>query len=307
MPAPTDHPRPRGLRHWPTWIGVAILKLLARLPVRVQRVLGVALGFVLFHGMRSRRRFARRNLALCFPDMDRHARARLLRRNFRSLGLGTFEFMRAWWGDLDGLVACSTVSGLEHVEAARAQGRGALLLSGHFHSFELSGRILITQCPIGAMYRPHEDRAFDWAVRQGRARYCEALFERDEVRPAIRYLKGGGRLWYAPDQDMRGRDTVFVPFFGVSANTITATHQLARLSRAVIIPFRHRRKPSGIGYEIELLPALEDFPSDDPVADAARINAVIESLVRHAPDEYLWIHRRFKRRPPGAARVYPKR
>jgi KDO2-lipid IV(A) lauroyltransferase len=103
---------------------------------------------------------------------------------------------------------------------------------------------------------------------------------------------------------MRGRESVFVPFFGIPAHTITGTRDLARLGNAAIIPFKHRRKPDGTGYEIELLPALEDFPSDDPVADTARINAVIEALVRHAPDEYLWIHRRFKRRPEGQPKVY---
>jgi KDO2-lipid IV(A) lauroyltransferase len=254
--------------------------------------------------MRNRRRFATRNLELCLPELDAAARATLLRANFRSLGTGTFEFMRAWWGALGKLPERSSIRGIEHLEAANAAGRGVLMLSGHFHSFELCGRLLTTKYAAGAMYRPHAGKAFDWAVRRGRARYADALFERDEIRPAIRYLRKGGVLWYAPDQDMRGRESVFAPFFGVSANTITGTRDLARVGNAAVVPFKHRRKPDGSGYEIELLPALENFPSDDATLDAARINAVIEELVRYAPDEYLWIHRRFKRRPEGEPKLY---
>ena len=301
--APADRP-PLSPRHWLSWLGIGALVLLARLPSRVQRGLGALLGAILFQVLRGRRRFAGRNLALCFPELDAAARDTLLRRNFRSLGRGTFEFMRAWWGPLGALERRSSITGIEHLERANAEGRGALLLSGHFHSFELCGRLLTTQHAAGAMYRPHADKAFDWAVRRGRARYAAALFERDEIRPAIRFLRRGGVLWYAPDQDMRGRESVFVPFFGIAANTITGTRDLARLGNAAVIPFKHRRKPDGTGYEIELLPALEDFPSDDAVRDTARINAVIEELVRFAPDEYLWIHRRFKRRPEGEPKVY---
>jgi len=137
---------------------------------------------------------------------------------------------------------------------------------------------------------------------QGRLRYAAAMFSNEEIRPAMRHLKQGGLLWYAPDQDMRGKDTVFAPFFGVPAATITATHQFARLSGCAVVPFFHRRE--GADYVLRIAPPLADFPTSDAVADSAQVNAAIEAMVREAPSQYLWLHRRFKRRPPGMSSPY---
>jgi KDO2-lipid IV(A) lauroyltransferase len=130
------------------------------------------------------------------------------------------------------------------------------------------------------------------------------MFDKDDIRGTVRYLRAGGTLWYAPDQDMRSKDTVFAPFFGVPAATITATHHLARLSGALVVPFFHHRLPGGRGYVLRLGAPLENFPSADILADTARINTCIEDMVRAAPEQYLWVHKRFKTRPPGAAPVY---
>ena len=125
------------------------------------------------------------------------------------------------------------------------------------------------------------------------------MFTKEELRATVKYLKRGGTVWYAPDQDMRGKDSVFVPFFGIQASTITATHHLARLSGAAVIPFFHKRLDGG-GYALRLEAPLDDFPTDDAVADTARVNTCIERMVREAPSQYLWVHKRFKTRPPGA-------
>jgi KDO2-lipid IV(A) lauroyltransferase len=298
---------PRALlapRHWPAWLGVGLAGLAAWLPWPLARGLGVALG-ALAHALAGRRRrWAAVNLALCFPELDAAARRRLLRANFRSLGIGLVEFARAWWGPLGSLAARSTLVGVERLEAARAEGRGVILLSGHFHTLEICGRILTTRVPVAGLYRRHRDPVMEWAVRQGRLRYASAMFAREELRPAVRHLKAGGVLWYAPDQDMLGREAVFAPFFGVPAQTITATHQLARLAGARVFGFFHRRRADGPGYEIRIEGPLADFPGADAATDAARVNALVESMVREAPAEYLWVHRRFKRRPDGAATPY---
>ena len=139
---------------------------------------------------------------------------------------------------------------------------------------------------------------------RARLRYADAMFAKDDLRATVKYLRRGGTLWYAPDQDMRGKDSVFVPFFGVPAATITATHHLARLSGAAVIPFFHKRNADGGGYTLRLEAPLADFPSSDVVADTARVNAVIERMVREAPEQYLWVHKRFKSRPPGEASLY---
>ena len=153
------------------------------------------------------------------------------------------------------------------------------------------------------MYRRHRSPVLEWAVLRGRLRYATAMFGNDDIRGAIRHLKRGGFLWYAPDQDMRGKDTVFAPFFGIPASTITATHQLARISGCAVVPFFHRRE--GDRYVLRIAPPLTPFPTDDAAADSARVNAAIEAMVREAPSQYLWIHRRFKRQPDGVS-LYSK-
>ena len=286
------------------WLGVGAMWLLAQLPLAVQRGLGIALGALAYPFARERRTIAARNLALCYPALDDGERARLLRSCFRSLGVGAFEFVRAWWGPLGALRERSTLDGVDHIRRAIDSGRGVILLSGHFMTLELCGRLLCDHVPVAGMYRRHGDPVLEWAVKRGRLRYAAAMFARDELRAAVRHLKAGGILWYAPDQDMRGKDVVFAPFFGVPAATITASHHLSRLSDAVVIGFFHRRRADGRGYELVIDAPLEGFPTADPVADAATVNALIERMVRAAPDEYLWIHRRFKRRPEGEPKLY---
>lgn len=302
-PSPTSAgERPRGAKHWPMLAGVALLEGAARLPWGLQRVLGRALGGVAYALASSRRHAARVNLRLCLPEMDEAARTRLLRESFRDFGIGLFEFARAWWGEVAPMRRDVVIEGLEHLKELQAQGRGVLMVSGHFMTLEMCGRLLCDHVPLAGMYRRYRNPVMEWAVKRGRLRYAAAMFANDEIRPAMRHLKQGGFLWYAPDQDMRGKDTVFAPFFGVPAATITATHQFARLTGCAVVPFFHRRE--GDRYVLRIAPPLEDFPSKDAVADSARVNAAIEAMVREAPSQYLWIHRRFKRRPDGAAPPY---
>jgi KDO2-lipid IV(A) lauroyltransferase len=305
---PTAPPLPRTLlhpRHWPAWLGVGALGLLAQLPQFVTRPLGAFLGALAGRISRPRRTIAARNLELCFPELAPAQRHTLMRRCFRSIGMGLFEFCRAWWGPLGLLPRRTRMEGVEHIERVLASGRGVILLSGHFLTLELCGRLLCTRVPVAGMYRRHESPVFEWAVKRGRLRYAQAMFAREELRGAVRHLKAGGILWYAPDQDMRGKDAVFAPFFGIQASSITATHQLARLSNAAVIAFFHRRRRGLLGgYDIRIEPPLADFPSADPVADAGRVNHLIERMVREAPDEYLWVHQRFKSRPPGEPSLY---
>ena len=301
--SPTDSGTPpRGPRHWPMWLAYGAMWSAARLPWPLQRALGPALGWLARMLIPARRRAARINIALCFPELDASARERLLREHFRDVGIGLFEFARAWWGSAEPMRRTVRIEGLEHVQALQAQKRGVLFISGHFMTLELCGRLMCDHIPLAGMYRRLRSPVLEWAVKRGRLRYACAMYSNDEIRPAMRHLKQGGFLWYAPDQDMRGKDTVFAPFFGVPAATITATHQFARLSGCAVIPFFHRRE--GADYVLRVGAPLADFPSADATADSARVNASIEAMVREAPSQYLWLHRRFKRRPSGMVSPY---
>lgn len=287
-------------RHWPVWLGVGLCMALARLPWGLQRAMGAAVGWLALRLLPDRREAARTNLALCLPELDGPAREALLRANFRDVGIGLFEFARAWWGEVAPMRASARIEGLEILQRLQAEGRGVLLVSGHFMTLELCGRLLCDHVPLAGMYRKHRSPVMEWAVLRGRLRYASAMFGNGDTRAAIRHLKRGGVLWYAPDQDMRGKDTVFAPFFGIPAATITATHQFARMTGCAVVPFFHRRE--GAHYVLQVGQPLAPFPSDDAVADSAAVNAAIEAMVRQAPSQYLWLHRRFKRQPDGRSR-----
>lgn len=268
------------------------------MPPGLQRRLGRALGPVLWHLLPKRRKVVEANLARCFPELDVAARAALARENLAQTGMGLFEFLRAWWGRVSDDSPRYTVVGLEHLHAARAQGRGVLLVSAHFVHLEMSTRLLCRHVPVAGMYRPHGSAAMEWAVKAGRLRYACAMFARDELRPALKHLKGGGILWFAPDQESRRGDSVFVPFFGQPAWSLTSTHQLARLSGAAVCPFFHERLADG-SYRLEVQAPLADFPSKDATEDTARVMAAVEAMIRRAPSQYLWLHQRFKTQPDG--------
>jgi KDO2-lipid IV(A) lauroyltransferase len=278
--------------------------LLARLPWGLQRQFGAMLGALAFRLARSRREAARTNIRLCLPELDAGAREALLRANFRDVGIGLLEFARAWWGDAAPMRASVQIEGLDILQRLQAEGRGVLMVSGHFMTLEMCGRLLCEQVPLAGMYRRHRSPVMEWAVLRGRLRYASAMFANSDTRSVLRHLKRGGFLWYAPDQDMRGKDTVFAPFFGIPAATITATHQFARLTGCAVVPFFHRRE--GDRYVLRIGEPLTPFPSEDAVADSAAVNAAIESMVREAPSQYLWLHRRFKRQPEGTPPRYSR-
>lgn len=290
-------PRPSllAIRHWPSLLGVAFAWTIARWPRWLQGAASRPLSLLMWLLMRRRRRIAARNLQLCFPELDESARESLLRANFRSQARSVFEFLRAWWGRVRDDEACR-ISGLEHLQAAQQGGRGVILIAAHFHSLEIAVRLLSRQVRVLGIYRGHDSPWLEWAVHRGRLRYTLGMVERESLRPALKHLKQGGVLWFAPDQESRRGESVFVPFFGRSASTLISTHQLARATGAAVLPFFHRREADG-SYSLELMPALDDFPSADAQADTARVMQAIEAMIRRAPEQYLWAHARFKRQP----------
>jgi KDO2-lipid IV(A) lauroyltransferase len=304
-PRPSFEPSLLAPRHWPAWLGAGVIWLIARLPQRGLLWLGRRLGALVLLIPSPRRHVAQRNIDLCFPELDAPARKKLVQANLREIGLMLVEFALGWMASDRRLARIPTrIEGMHHLEAARAQGRGVLLVGGHFSHLELCARLISQRIRIAGMYRRMDSTVFEWIVLRARLHYAEAMFDKDDIRGTVKYLRQGGTLWYAPDQDMRSKDSVFVPFFGVPAATITATHHLARLSGAVVIPFFHRRLSADGGYVLRLGAPLEAFPGTDPLLDTSRVNGCIEQMVREAPEQYLWVHKRFKTRPAGSPQVY---
>lgn len=285
-------------RHWPLWAGLGLLRLVVHLPFRAQLALGRALGGLLGRLMPARRQIAATNLRLCFPALDDDERARLLREHFASLGIAVFELGMAWWAREERLERLVHVDGLEHLKAAVAEGHGVVLLSGHFPAIELTGRVFKRHLPgVAALYRPSRNPFVDEILRRGRGRSATRLVPKDNLRLLVRTLKEGLPLWYAPDQSYRRQNSALVPFLGEPAMTNTALTKIIRLTGARVVPYLPRRRADGTGYDVSVLPPLEDFPGDSPEADALRVNRLLEEHIAGAPAQYYWIHRRFKGRP----------
>jgi KDO2-lipid IV(A) lauroyltransferase len=276
----------------------------SRLPYRWQLSVGKALGRTLKHIAPARRRIAETNLALCFPELSPEDREKLLLRHFESLGMGLMEVAMSWWASDDQLRPLASIDGLEHLQQALRHGKGAILLSAHFTSLEMGGRLLTLHVPLHALYRPAKNPLFQSVMHRARERHAEKAIPYHDMRALLKSLKNNKAVWYAPDQHHGGKHKAFVPFFNVLAATNTNTSRLARMSGAPVIPFFVRRPPPTGGYRLTLYPPLADFPGDDPVQDTRRINQIIEAEVRKAPEQYLWVHRRFRRRPPGEPRIY---
>lgn len=282
-------------RYWPIWLALGLVRLLVALPFRAQLAAGRLIGRLGYRIAPERRAIAARNLELAFPELDAAARRELLLRHFDALGMSVIETGMCWWADDRRIGQLAEVRGLEHVEAALAAGRGAIMLTGHFTTLDLGGRFLTRRAPVAAMYRPHRNPLFEEIMRRGRERSARQAFPKRDVRAMIRGLRTNHLIWYAPDQaHAHGKYSAVVPFFDVPAPTNTATSAFARLGNAPVIPFFPVRLPGKAGYRLDILPPLPDFPSDDPAADAARINRLLEERIRLCPEQYLWVHRRFK-------------
>lgn len=309
MSAPVFRPALLHPRYWPIWLGLGLLWLIVRLPYRALLGLGRLVGWCMYVFMRERRQVAETNLQLCFPDWSDERRKQMLRDNFASNGIALFEMAMAWWWPRQRLSRLARIDGLEHLQRASAAGQGVVLTSLHFTTLELGAALLGQRVTIDGMYREHRNAVFDLVQRRGRERHnADArAIEREDVRAMFKSLRSGRAIWYAPDQDYGRKASVFVPFFGVPAATVTATSSFARLGKAQVVPFTQTRLPAGQGYQLTIHPPLADFPSGDEVADALRINQWAEQAILEQPEQYMWVHRRFKTRPEGEARPYAAR
>jgi len=290
-------------RYWLVWCGLGFLRLTMILPYRWQLVVGRAVGRLGMRVISKRRLIAKRNIELCFPELNDAERADLLRRHFESLGIALIEGALCWWASDKMLDPLVQIEGLEHIEKVLEKGNGAIMLTGHFAALDLGGRILTTKIPVSPMYRPHRNPLFDEIVRRGRARHSTPI-PKSDVKGILRALKRNDAIWYAPDQSHRRRHSANVPFFSVAAPTNTATSTFARASGAAVVPFFPQRLADGKGYRLIIRPPLEDFPGDSPTEDAERINRLLEDEIRRMPEQYLWVHRRFKMTGPDDADHY---
>jgi KDO2-lipid IV(A) lauroyltransferase len=295
---------PKGPRHWPSWLAVALLWVLGRLPHRLGLALVAPLGPITYYLMGSRRKVAERNIERCLPELDESERDKVLKGGFRSLARMVVETAWCWSGSLEQLATRTRVEGLEHLQDAEELGLGVLVLTFHTTCLEMGGFILCSHTRTSGIYRPLKNPVIEWYQNRGRMRLVEHLIKKDNPRKAIRILKKGGVVWYAPDQDFGADQTEFAPFFGIQTSTLTATRRFPALTGCAVVPMFPRYEKDSGTYVMTLYPALDNFPSDDVLADLTRVNAIMETQARKVPEQYWWIHRRFKTRPAGESPFY---
>lgn len=291
-------------RYWPTWLAIGLMRLGSWLPWRLKMATGQLIGLGAWRFARSRRRITETNLALCFPELSERERARLVRDTFIANGKGILETATGWCRDPEHLRHRVTFKGEEHMTQALAQGKGALIIGVHFSTLDLGGALHSLFFPADVVYRAHDNPLFERFMTRARRRIFGRAIDRHDLRGVVRRIKEGHAVWYSPDQDF-GRDaSVFAPFFGVQAATLKLTAKIARMTGAPVMPLIFHRNPDDETYTMEYLPALEGFPTGDDVADATRINGLIADAIRRHPEQYLWLHRRFKTRPRGEPKLY---
>ncbi|MGB1311271.1 MAG: lysophospholipid acyltransferase family protein [Leucothrix sp.] len=294
-------------KYWLSWLGISFLWLVSQLPWRWQMATGGSIGKVLYRLLPKRRAVCMTNLAIAFPHKNTAEIEGITKAHFESLGKGLFDAAFSWWGSTDKLLSLSHISGIQTLEAALSSKRPIIFLSSHFTSLEVSGSILADRLQSCFVFRPHQNKLLNHlSIQRREARFGQTI-AKDNIRGMVRMLKQGVAVWYAPDQQFQGKNHLMIPFFGIDAPTNPATSRLAKLANAVVIPIHCTRTESGndCGYTLHILPALENFPSDDIKNDTLRINRIIEQQVTTHTEQYLWTHKRYKGSLIDGNSIYP--
>lgn len=292
-------------RNWLTWFGLGVLWLIVQLPYPLLYIIGSSLGRASRPFLKRREKIASRNLTLCFPEMNDAAKEKLIEQNFISLGMGLIETGMAWfWSDAR-VKKWFDVEGYDNLTKALENKKGVMVVGVHFMSLELGGRAMGLCRPMMATYRPHNSKLMEWVQTKGRLRSNKAMIDRRNLRGLVSALKGGEAVWFAPDQDYGPKGSTFAPFFDVAqAATTNGTFVLSRLSGADLLTVTMVRKASNRGYSLYISDTMKDYPVEDEFKAASYMNKVIEKEILRAPEQYLWVHRRFKTRPAGEASLY---
>ena len=287
-----------------TRLGLVLIWLARFLPLALLVPVGRGLGFLLYILGRERREVALTNLRLCFPQWSETERRCLARRHFQAFGRSLFEHGILWWSSRERVQRLVRIEGIEHWQAVA--GRPVIFLAPHFIGLDMGGIRLGSEYRVVSVYSHQKDPAFDEILYHGRTRFVmPELFSRQQgIRPVVRAMRQGLPFYYLPDMDFGERDSIFVTFFGVAAATITGLSRIASIADAVVVPAVTRQLPGADGYVLTFYPAWRDFPGEDVERDTRRMNAFIEARVLEMPEQYFWLHKRFKTRPAGEASFY---
>ena len=293
-------------KHWGTWFGIFLLRLLCLFPYRLMPKISSLLGSVFFKIAKRRRRIIETNIKICFPEKTDEEQHQLALQASTATFMALFETSLTWFGPTERYIHRHTVEGMEHLTNATKGGKGVIILASHFTTLEMSGALLNSHIDnLKVVYKRSNVPLLEYFIQTRRGtKCCSGLIKHKSLREVVRSVKKGNVVSFSPDQDFGEKDSIFAPFFGTPCCTLLSTQRLAKLTGTPVIPFFVSRNEDGLGYTMRFSPALEDFPSDDDLHDATAVNKAIEEQIKIAPAQYLWAHRRFKTRPKGEADVY---
>ena len=286
-------------KYWPTWLGLSLLTLIAFLPFRIRFFCGAILGKLIFLIAKERRYIVTTNIKLCFSELSKNDKEKLVRDCFIEHGRCLVDTFVGWVRNPKHFQHLLDIKNREVLDAALAQAKGVILLGAHYTTLDFSANLISPQIPLGLTYRPHKNALFDAFMLRGRLKNSNGVFNHYDIRGAVRHLKKNNIIWYAPDQDYGEDHAVYVPFFGNPAATITAASRLSKFNNSPIVLVRHHRNDKTKSYEIEFYPFPENYPGDDDIADAAYMNQQLEKVIRLYPAQYMWTHKRFKTQAGG--------
>lgn len=303
FPPPFDsallHPK-----HWPMWLVMGIWFVLSQLPFGWQLAIGRGIGRLLYRFAKSRVHIARVNIQRCFPELSAAEHEDMVKHNMENMGIGIMEVGFGWWGRESQFAGLIHWEGLEHLRELQAKGQGILLITNHIIALEVVGRAAGDMFPCRVMYRANGNPVFEWLSSRRRAHHAKEWVPHKAVKHFLECIAAGETGIYLADQDFKLKNCVYAPFFGIQAATLVKPAEYIQQTGAVLLPAQFWRLPGTQGYQIRILPPLENYPNGDPVTDATTLNQLTEAHIRLAPDQYLWVHRRFKHRPEGEPPFY---
>ncbi|WP_296405519.1 lipid A biosynthesis acyltransferase [Psychrobacter sp.] len=301
-------------QYWGIWLFLAILLPLIYLPLRFQFWIGKQLGILFYTVAKSRRKVTLVNLALAFPEKMSEDRERMAKQVFVNQGIGLFETLCAWYRP-DVFTRTVSISGLHHLIEAQKANKAVLLLGGHYTMLDLGGRLFTQFLPIDCVYRPQNNKLLDWFIYNGRRHIFDEQIDHRNMKKLVSRMRDAKIIWYSPDQDYGLKNGIMAPFFGVPAASVTAPRRLARLGHksnppVVMALHTYRQSPDKLQrgrrphYHLTITPALNNYPTTDELADATRVNEVLESLIRIDPTQWMWFHKRYKHNEAGRTDYY---
>ena len=289
-------------KYLPTWLLILLMKIGALVPFRMQVFLGKNMGKLFYPLFSTMRKVAAINIQKCFPEKNKEQVSALVKKHFESIGVSFFETANAYYGRDEKIQKLLTIENEHYLTDAMKDDRGVIILCSHFMPLMLSSRALSLKHTIASIYRPQNNRLFDKIMVKGLTNGGGIMIKNSDTKAMIKAIKNALPIWYAPDQDLGTKGTVFAPLFGIQAATISATSRLAKGGNTAVIPYSFTRTDEG--YNMSFSAPLENYPSGDLVHDASQTNQILEAQIRKNPEQYLWIHRRFKTRPEGEKNFY---